>query len=234
MSRKFKIIKDYYYENEKIFEKGTITIEPGITVLVGCNGAGKTTLLKQIESNLKKEDIPCLHFDNLHDGGSNSISKALYEGNLSFAANSWESSEGENIFLNITNIIGRIGDFIRTGEDNTSSNRLAKVFEKARVNNEEYKKEISNERWLLFDAIDSGMSVDSVVELREKIFDMILKNNFGKEIYIVVSANEYEMCRCAKCFDVISGKYVSIKSYDKYRKIILKSREKKDMRYKEK
>lgn len=232
MSRKFKLIKDYYYENEKIFEKGTITIEPGVTVLVGCNGAGKTTLLKQIESNLEKEDIPCLHFDNLHDGGSNSISKALYEDNFSFVAESWESSEGENIFLNIVNIIERIGNFIRTGEDDSTFNRLAKAFEKTKVNNEEYKKEVSNERWILLDAVDSGLSIDSVVELKEKIFKLILENNFGKDIYIVVSANEYEMCRGENCFDVISGKYISIKSYEKYRNVILKSREKKDKRNK--
>lgn len=46
MSRKFKLIKDCYYKDENIFEKRTITLEPGVTVLVGCNGLGKTTLIK--------------------------------------------------------------------------------------------------------------------------------------------------------------------------------------------
>jgi hypothetical protein len=40
------------------------------------------------------------------------------------------------------------------------------------------------------------------------------------------------MARGEQCFDVINGKYVYIKSYEKYRSVILKSRDKKDARYK--
>ena len=54
--------------------------------------------------------------------------------------------------------------------------------------------------------------------------------NKGKDIYIIVSANVYEMCRGEKCFDTYLGKYVDIKSYDEYREFILKSRERKEKR----
>ena len=42
--RKFKIDRDYNGLGCNIYQKGTVTINPGVTVLVGCNGIGKTTL----------------------------------------------------------------------------------------------------------------------------------------------------------------------------------------------
>ena len=47
----------------------------------------------------------------------------------------------------------------------------------------------------------------------------------GNEIYIVVSANEYEMARDEQCFDVYNGKYVKIKDYEEYRNLVLQSKE---------
>lgn len=66
--------RDPYDEGFSTCRLKQITIKSGITVLVGCNGAGKSTLLRNIESELKKENIPCHLFDNLHDGGTNSRS----------------------------------------------------------------------------------------------------------------------------------------------------------------
>ena len=42
--------------------------------------------------------------------------------------------------------------------------------------------------------------------------------------------DEYEMARGEMCFDVVNCRYVNIKSYDRYRKIVMKSREYKDAR----
>ena len=81
-------------------------------------------------------------------------------------------------------------------------------------------------------AVDSGFSIDNVVELKDELFKLILDIHKDKEVYIVITANAYEMARGEQCFDVINGKYVSIKSYEKYRSVILKSRDKKDARYK--
>lgn len=50
MSKEFQLKKDYYDERYELYKKETITINPGITVLVGCNGTGKTTLIHQIQS----------------------------------------------------------------------------------------------------------------------------------------------------------------------------------------
>ena len=37
--------------------------------------------------------------------------------------------------------------------------------------------------------------------------------------------------RGENCFDVVNGRYVPIKSYEKYRSVVLKSRDKKNKRY---
>lgn len=206
MSRKFKIDRDYYGEGIKMYSKCTIEIEPGVTILVGCNGAGKTTLLKQLYKKVQNENIPCVMFDNLHDGGSYAREKAAFCNDFSYIASSMCSSEGENICLNMQKFASVIGRLFKNNP-----------------NDQEY--------WIFADAVDSGFSVDNIVDLKEGLFDTILDVYKNKDVYIVVSANSYEMARNEKCFDVINGKYISIKSYEKYRNVILKSREQKEKIY---
>ena len=57
MSRKFVLEKDYYEEGVNLYKKKTVTINSGVTVLVGCNGIGKTTFLHQIRDRLKKQNL---------------------------------------------------------------------------------------------------------------------------------------------------------------------------------
>ena len=234
MSRKFNIInKGYHDENETLYKKKSIEIKPGVTVLAGCNGIGKTTLLHQIKASLKKENIPCLMFDNLKDGGQNSISYHVSLDDFAFAATAMCSSEGENILMNIGNLAARLNKFVRTGDSskNDRYDKLSKAIEKlVNKDSDEEEKEIPNERWILLDAIDSGFSVDNIVDLKEDLFKTILEYNFGNEIYIIVSANEYELCRGEQCFDVYNGKYTTFKDYEDYRDFILKSREWKEKR----
>lgn len=207
MGRKFKIDNDAYGEGIKMYNKATIELVPGVTVLVGCNGAGKSTLLKQLYGIVQKENIPCVMFDNLKDGGSNARSKAGFYGDTTFLETSMCSSEGENIALNMGNFAKMIVSMFRNNPND-------------------------NEYWIFADAVDSGFSIDNVVELKDELFKLILDIHKDKEVYIVITANAYEMARGEQCFDVINGKYVSIKSYEKYRSVILKSRDKKDARYK--
>ena len=232
MSRKFKVEKRYYDEDYDLYKKRSITINEGVTVLVGCNGSGKTTLLHQIKSQLKKEDIPVISFDNLHDGGSRAISSAGFYGDFGFMSAAMSSSEGESIVLSISKLASTLRAFIQTGESQSENDRFSRSFAKAIWGDEvEKKKDIPNERWILLDAVDSGLSVDNVVDLKECLFKTILEDNFDGSIYIIVSANEYELCRCENCFDVYNGKYVKFSNYERYRNFIIKSREIKDKRW---
>ena len=88
----------------------------------------------------------------------------------------------------------------------------------------------AHELWFLFDAVDSGLSIDNVLDIKEYLFKTVLEHNAGKDVYIIISANAYEMCRGEKCFDTYLCKYININSYDEYRNFILKSRERKDKR----
>ena len=205
---KFEIVRDYYQEKEYIYNKKNIEIEEGLTVLVGCNGSGKSTLLYQIKDLCKKENIPCYYFDNLTEGGSNAREKAGFYGDTMFLAESLCSSEGENINLNMTNCANKIGKFVRNNKN------AKKIF-------------------ILMDAVDSGLSIDYVIELKELLFKTIIKDTSerGIETYIIVSANEYEMARNEKCFLIPDMKYKTFENYDEYRNFIIESRNNKNKRY---
>lgn len=115
MSRKFVLLKDYYEEGENLYKKEVITINAGVTVLVGCNGIGKTTLLHKLRNRLKKQKIPYVEYDNLHEGGKESISEAAFYENFQFMATAIQSSEGENIILNMNKLASELAQFIKTG-----------------------------------------------------------------------------------------------------------------------
>lgn len=202
--REFNIIRD---PNDcgNLYYRSKVAFEPGVTVLIGCNGCGKTTLIRQIKRLLDKEDIPYVAYDNLHDGGSNARQKAGFYGDVEFMATSMCSSEGENIVLNMGNMARSMGGLTRKHPD-------------------------AKELWFLFDAVDSGLSIDNVVDIKEYLFKTVFEHNKDKDIYIIISANAYEMCRGEKCFDTYLCKYIDINSYDEYRDFVLKSRERKDKR----
>lgn len=202
--RTFKIEKN---PNEcgKLFYRNTVTFEPGVTVLIGCNGYGKTSLLRQIKYGLQDEKMPYIFYDNLHDGGENARSRAGFYGDMDFLAAAVQSSEGENIVMNMCNVGRQMG-------------ALAKKYPDAK------------ELWFLFDAVDSGLSIDNIIDLKEGLFEAAIKYNPDKEIYIIASANEYELCHGEKCFDTYLCKYINIRSYKQYKSFILKSRKRKDKR----
>ena len=203
-----------------------VSFEPGLTVLVGCNGAGKTTLLQNVRDEMKKQNIPYHLYDNLKDGNSTSIAEAFFFGNSELGAALCYSSEGEAIKINFGQLSTKFKRFLQDGFFDTKSNRLARIFQ-----DESEEKEVSNKRVLLFDAVDSGLSVDSIVEIKS-VFDLILQDakEFGVEVYLIISANEYELARGTNCFDVNEGKYVTFADYEDYRSFIIKSRKKKEKR----
>ena len=209
MNKRINIITDPHSEDVDLFKKKAIVIKPGVTVLVGCNGSEKTTLLKQIKENVKKRKEFIISFDNLKQGGQTSLEEQMGKGNFGFVARYIQYSEGENIMLNMSNIINTLGDIVKNKKLND-------------------KKEL----WLLFDAVDSGLSIDNIVDLKT-VFNMILndKRLIGKSIFIILTANSYEIARGERCYDVSNCEYVNIKSYEDYRNIVLKSSEIKSERY---
>ena len=64
-------------------------------------------------------------------------------------------------------------------------------------------------------------------------FFFMLKDaeKYNVDLYIIVSANAYELVNNENCIDVMSGKNVRYDSYEEYKKAILNTRTKKDKRY---
>lgn len=209
MTHKFKIIRDWYDSGEKIYNKASVEIKEGLTVLCGCNGCGKTTLLHQIKNALTKENIPFLHFDNLLDGGNNSVSESLFRGEMDFVAQSVCSSEGENININIGKFAQKMGAFVR-------------------------KNQTAKEMFFLMDAIDSGLSIDNVIDAKRQLFNLVIEDCKSKGIsaYIIVPANEYELARGEKCLDTLNLKYAEFSDYETFRDFVIKTRKAKNQRYK--
>lgn len=210
MSKIFKLNKDPYDTCEILFKKKEVEIFPGVTVLVGCNGTGKTTLLSTIKRRLNYMDGPeylCIKYDNVKDGGSRAQSRAGFYGDFTTLATAMCSSEGEEITIHLGNKAREIGSMIRRHPD-------------------------IKELWLLFDAIDSGLSINNIVDVKEYLFKPIIedcaKNNM--EVYIVVSANSYEMASGEQCLDVANCKYREFKTYTAYKNFILRSAKQRESR----
>lgn len=201
---KLKITKDYYEEKDFIYQYSSLTINPGVTVLVGCNGSGKTTLLSIIRDHCNRHMI---HYDEYSDqrhGRSNAMTALEFIGDVKGFVQNWMSSEGEQIYNNIGRFVGKL------------RNKL--------INSEKYV--------LLFDGIDSGQSIDSIIDIKD-LFECIIEDakKAKCECYIVVTANTYELARDMNCIDATTGKRKKFKSYETYKKFILASSEYKKNRY---
>lgn len=198
MSIDIKIEQDPYGEG-KIYKKRKVTLEPGVTVLVGCNGCGKTTFMKIVKEVCDEKKIPCLSYDNLRDGHAHARNTAFARHDYTLGATLWCSSEGEQIMTCLSQQASRAGQFVK-------------------------KYSTAQQIVFLFDAVDSGFSIDNVLDLKEYFFDKIIQMEKDKEIYIIVSANAYEMARGERCLDVAAGVYRQFKTYDSFRNFILKSK----------
>ena len=191
------------YDDRKLFSKKKFEFFPGITVLVGCNGAGKTTVIDYIKKTLEKEKIPYLDYDNYHQGGSTFIENSLLLGNTEMAASAMVSSEGERINISLGAFVSGIGSFIQKNKD---------------------KEEI----WFLFDALDSGFSIDNIEETKDFMKNVLIPDLKDKTVYIIISGNQYGIVENETCLDVQTGKNITFNSYEDYKKFILNSRKKKD------
>ena len=205
----FRITKDYYEEGVEIFPKASVKINPGLTVLIGCNGSGKSTLLQCLRGIVeKREDAAVFYYSNLTDGGTRALSAAIWMNDISRAATGMVSSEGELIVQNLGHQASRIGSFIRKNRD--------------------YK-----ELYILLDALDSGSSLDNIRNMKQDFFNLVLEDckRNGKDVFIIVAANSFEMAKGEDCLDVSTMKHVTPKTYDTYAKLIMASRERKEELY---
>lgn len=85
----------------------------------------------------------------------------------------------------------------------------------------------------LCDAIDSGLSIDNIIDVKKYLFDKVIQDckKDGIDAYIIAAANEYELTNGEQCFDVYNGKYIKFADYNEYAEFIMQSRRNKEKRY---
>jgi energy-coupling factor transporter ATP-binding protein EcfA2 len=209
--RKFQIDCCPFDDNDVLYTSDEIEIHSGLTVLVGCNGSGKSTLLQLMNEQLNDvEDAAVLKYDNLTEGGTNAKDSAGWHDNLELLTTLLTSSEGEQIVINLGQTARAIKQFVHKHAKDCK------------------------ELWILIDALDSGLSIDNIVAIKEHLFKPILEDIKNQDCvpYIVVSANSYELCCGFDCLDVGSGKYIQFNSYEEYKDFIMRSSKIKESRYK--
>lgn len=199
---KLKLPKDYYGLGYSLYKKHTVDLSPGLTVLVGCNGAGKTTFLRMLNDILgNRKDVLLISHSNLYDGGEMAKEKALHGNKMDVLARLAFGSEGEAMAESLGMLAGDIGAKIKRSD--------------------------AKEVFLLLDAMDSGYSIDNVVEMKN-FFAFVLRHNADRNVYFILPANAYELARGENCLDVQEMKYRRFESYEDFRAFILQSRSKRD------
>lgn len=208
MSFEVFVDRDIYEYGVYLYNTDKFTFEPGLTVLVGCNGSGKTTLLKRIRCSLGKKGAPIIFFQ--YDRERLERDSRLTQGDADARELfSWVScSEGEQIKVRLESLAYQIGEFVRENP--------------------------GKDIFVLLDGVDSGFSIDNIIELKESLFKVIIKDFENKEndIYIICSANSYELAAGENCVNVITGKHMRFKGYLGYKKCIMSTKKAKERRYK--
>ena len=210
--------KDPYADDRKFYTKKKVVFKSGVTTLIGCNGIGKTTLLHNIKEQLKAKGVPVFLFDNLSDeggghAGTNMLSRVLSGlgddesgESVELAASLWASSEGECIQNSLIRF----------------ANKLIRSFKMY---------DGFGEYWILFDAIDSGLSLDMIEYVKKYLFDVLMKKLPSEsDVYIISSSNSYELAEETQMFLIAKMAYADIKSYNTYKKKIHESLDYKEKR----
>lgn len=217
----FTVYKDPIEEDQYIYKKSRFWIKPGVTCLIGCNGSGKTTLFNSIydimQMNDSKSDddetklynVKYLRLNNYNHGPKELMQEAMFIGDMSTVISQAQSSEGEQIVGWLCKYASSLGTSVRSLEK-------------------------GSHLIVSFDAIDSGLSYDSIVDVRTHLFMPMLDDakKRGINLYILVATNTYALCDDVsydKMF-IHNFKHIKVNSYKSFVKYVIKSREIKDNR----
>ena len=187
------------YDDFNLFKKHTFEFNEGLTCLIGKNGSGKSTLLKEIHDVYDKKDT-IYYYTNEHPEKF-AMQGFLESGDTRRLVRNFQSSEGQNIYNNFSDVVPKIGDFVRRNINNKSDKIV-----------------------LLLDGLDSGLSINYIYELKDLFINIISKDCIKNNVkpYIIISANNFEFCKDVDCIRVSDGKHFTFSTYDDFRKIFIK------------
>ena len=200
---------------EKCSKPVTYDFKPGVTMLIGSNGTGKSTLLKQLNSLFKERNwnqIPdndnirdkyyCYSYDNVYEEKFAKDSWIHSDMKIDRIAATFCNSEGQDMYDYLYYKIADIGKAVRYARS------------------KEY-----NGIFILFDGLDSGLSLDRLEEIKRKVLDFMVREeskNGEFEVYIVCAANSFEFCSGYDCIDVTNQEHYYFDQYWEFRRHFIK------------
>lgn len=213
----------WLHSNPKYTKRESIPIKyninPGITMLIGPNGSGKTTALSQLRSLFSTEDDLVKKWNKLeiNDSIRDLYSSYLYDNvyEETFTKSTWGATE-------------HIDRVAKTFENSEGQNMYDYLYYKINEIGQAVTKAIKNNRkgiFLLFDGLDSGLSLDVINIIRKSVLEFIIeteKKRSNLEVYIVCSANSYEFCNNYDCIDVTNQQHITFTNYEDYSKYFIK------------
>lgn len=179
-----------WYEEHRKF---SVTFTPGVTTLVGKNGSGKSSMVSEINEYLKKNKIPVYYYEQ-REMGRRSASSFILGGSVEETGNYYCSSEGERIIVSVGYNMQRIKQFLIKHKD------AEMVF-------------------VLFDGLDSGLSINLIRNLQD-IFEIMLKD--FPNLFIINTTNNYEFTKNSRCIIAKNGRDIQFNKYDDFVKLIMK------------
>ncbi|PWG65646.1 hypothetical protein [Bifidobacterium callitrichidarum] len=197
----FRIGTNPNHEQLPLYPHATISLEPGVTILIGANGAGKTTLLNRLQETAQDMGWVTHAIDARATTANDLIGRAAWSGNVdSFnrAFGAKLSSEGQQIAY----ILGM--------ESRALSRPLSEAGDGPFL--------------LAVDALDSGLDAHEISVFLDSC-DWLVKERKDSPTYAIVSSNTFEPVDWANRHDatVLAArtlKTVNLSDYPTWRKWI--------------
>ena len=224
------IIRDPYYHDDYMFEKGTLTLTQKVNIFVGPNGYGKTTLLRMMKQALEKQGA----FSFSNNAYSRSVSKAFSnvlssdstvddEDKATLGFISYDSHADDHTNTMSSTLANKdLVQFALRGESSEGQNNLYSMMDLFNNAQAIAKKHQNLEQLIIFvDGIDSGLSVD-MIDLIIRTLDVKMKQvedkNPNLEVAMIFTTNNYEMVRDSIALDPITSEPIEYESYEDFRK----------------
>lgn len=179
----------------------TATLKEGeITILIGRNGYGKTSFIQGLKEYIEEKDYLYVHWCDNDYGRDQGRQMLLMNGNMEELAGMSFRSEGETLLSSLAHFfIRKAGSLTRKAKENDT------IF-------------------LLLDQADSGLDVHQINEIKNILKEVIVEHMHSKglKVYIVASANSYELAEGETCMNPRTGKQHKFKNFTTYKNYINK------------
>ena len=188
----------FYFHNaySESRSKYAVFIPNALTIVVGHNGYGKSSYISGLESHLKRKGIEYIKWSDSANGRTNGMNQFLWAGDNEGVASMAFHSEGQAMMASFSRICIR------------ECGRKAKLAKDGKL----------KELFVIIDQLDSGLDVYWINDLKRLFKKSIIPNmnKYGVTVYVVMTANSYELAKGEHCFDPVTRRGIIFNSYTEY------------------